>query len=148
MLSLCIITALAIPSLEIKTGVVRASPVLWEQRNWTEFEKDNQRLMKRTAIMYPHHPVIAGHSSPPLDYTGRAGWLFANLHKAKEGDTISARRCTKNVEYVVTKTWIEDEKNVANVLLKIPEGSIRIFTCFPVGRKLMRFVVEAKEVDI
>ena len=146
MLSLCMIVALSYPALDIQTGVVRSNPILWEERKWKESEADTQKIMRRKAAVFPKHPVIVGHSSPPPGYTGRAGRLFANLHKAAEGDTISVRRCNRDVEYTVTKTWIEHPKNVARVL-DVPDGSIRIFTCYPPGSTLLRFVVEARETD-
>lgn len=90
--------------------------------------------------------VIFGHSSaiPGLQPTNYAN-TFVLLDKLKKGDDITLYYKTNSYRYQVTETK-KVSPEMLDILNQTEESRLTIFTCWPPGSDLKRYVVVAKLV--
>lgn len=91
--------------------------------------------------------VIAGHSSNDLFDTGQYKFIFAQLEKLKEGDTIYANYNGVRYTYVVTKMEVVHPTQVDKLVYPTDKPVMTLITCTPLGTALNRLLVTAEQVS-
>lgn len=91
--------------------------------------------------------VLAGHSSNDLFDTGAYKFIFAQLEKLKEGDTIYANYNGVRYTYVVTKMEVVHPTEVNKLVYPTDKPVMTLITCTPLGTTLNRLLVTAEQVS-
>jgi sortase A len=90
--------------------------------------------------------VLAGHSSNDLFDTGDYKFIFAQLDKLTNGDTIYANYKGTRYTYVVTSTKVVAPTDVGSLVLNTDKPILTLLTCTPVGTSKNRLLVFAEQV--
>jgi len=91
--------------------------------------------------------VIAGHSSNDLFDGGDYKFIFAQLEKLAEGDTIYANYKGIRYTYVITKTEVVSPDNVQALVYPTEKPILTLVTCTPLGTSRDRLLVVAEQVS-
>lgn len=91
--------------------------------------------------------VLSGHSSNDLFDRGDYKFIFAQLEKLKEGDTIYANYEGKRYTYVVTKTEVVKPTQVDKLVYPTDKPILTLITCTPLGTSLNRLLVTAEQIS-
>lgn len=128
---------LAIPSLGIKTAIVRA--------NTDDLTKS---LVQYRQTSYPGElgaPVIFGHSTLPQFFRATNYLsIFSTLPTMKLGDDIFVDYAGVKYTYRVNKMYEVKPNEVWVLKQDYSNKSLKLITCVPPGTKLRRLVVEAE----
>jgi sortase A len=90
--------------------------------------------------------VILGHSSNDVFDEGKYKFVFVQLNKLNEGDTLYVNNQGVRYTYSVTRKDIIDPKEVNKVSADPSKPSIILITCEPPGTALKRLLVFADQV--
>ena len=91
--------------------------------------------------------VISGHSSNDLFDPGEYKFIFAQLEKLQEGDTIYANYKSKRYTYVITKKEVVKPTEVSKLVYPTDVPILTLITCTPLGTSLNRLRVTAEQVS-
>ncbi len=91
--------------------------------------------------------VISGHSSNDLFDRGEYKFIFAQLEKLQEGDTIYANYEGKRYTYVVTKKEVVMPTEVSKLVYPTDKPILTLITCTPLGTSEKRLLVTAEQVS-
>lgn len=90
--------------------------------------------------------VFSGHSSNDLFDPGDYKFIFAQLDKLKQGDTIFLHYESTRYTYTVTRTQVVKPNNVQALLGMDDKPYVTLITCTPLGTALNRLLVHAEQV--
>ena len=89
--------------------------------------------------------IILGHSAPPGWPTIKHDWVFTDLEKLTQGDTISIDLNNKQYTYVVKqKSIIKRGAEVPADSAAISNNVLTLISCWPPGKDYQRITVEAE----
>lgn len=91
--------------------------------------------------------VLSGHSSNDLFDGGDYKFIFAQLDKLNNGDTIYANYKGKRYTYVVTKKEVVKPTEVNKLVYPTNKPIMTLITCTPLGTSLNRLLVTAEQVS-
>ena len=91
--------------------------------------------------------VLSGHSSNDLFDGGDYKFIFAQLEKLQEGDTIYANYEGKRYTYVITKKEVVKPTEVSKLVYPTDKPMMTLITCTPLGTALNRLLVTAEQVS-
>jgi sortase A len=91
--------------------------------------------------------VLSGHSSNDLFDPGEYKFIFAQLDKLVEGDTIYANYQGKRYTYVVTKKEVVKPTEVNKLVYPTDKPVLTLITCTPLGTSTNRLLVTAEQVS-
>lgn len=91
--------------------------------------------------------VLSGHSSNDLFDPGDYKFIFAQLDKLQNGDTIYANYQGKRYTYVVTKKEVVKPTEVNKLVYASDKPILTLITCTPLGTSLNRLLVTAEQVS-
>lgn len=91
--------------------------------------------------------VIAGHSSNDLFEPGDYKFIFVQLEKLQNGDTIYANYQGKRYTYVVTKKEVVLPNNVQALIYPTNKPVMTLITCVPIGTADKRLLVTAEQIS-
>jgi len=91
--------------------------------------------------------VISGHSSNDLFDPGEYKFIFAQLDKLNNGDTIYANYEGKRYTYVVTKKEVVMPNEVSKLVYTTNKPVMTLITCTPLGTSQKRLLVTAEQVS-
>ena len=91
--------------------------------------------------------VLAGHSSNDLFDGGDYKFIFAQLEKLSEGDTIYANYESTRYTYTITKMEVVKPNEVNKLIYKTDKPVMTLITCTPIGTALNRLLVTAEQVS-
>ena len=91
--------------------------------------------------------VLSGHSSNDLFDPGEYKFIFAQLDKLVEGDTIYANYNGKRYTYVVTKKEVVKPTEVNKLVYPTSKPVLTLITCTPLGTSTNRLLVTAEQVS-
>lgn len=91
--------------------------------------------------------VLSGHSSNDLFDPGEYKFIFAQLDKLVEGDTIYANYQGKRYTYVVTKKEVVKPTEVNKLVYPTDKPVMTLITCTPLGTSTNRLLVTAEQVS-
>lgn len=91
--------------------------------------------------------VISGHSSNEVFDRGEYKFIFAQLDKLTDGDTIYANYQGKRYTYVVTKMEEVMPSQVDKLIYPTEKPVITLITCVPLGTAHRRLLVTAEQVN-
>lgn len=91
--------------------------------------------------------AISGHSSNDLFEQGDYKFVFAQLDKLNEGDTIYANYQGTRYTYTVTKKDIVKPTNVQALTYATDKPVLTLITCWPLGTADKRLLVTAEQVS-
>lgn len=91
--------------------------------------------------------VISGHSSNDLFEQGDYKFVFAQLSKLENGDTIYANYESKRYTYTVTKKEIVKPSNVKALTYQTDKPVLTLITCWPLGTADERMLITAEQVS-
>jgi sortase A len=91
--------------------------------------------------------VISGHSSNDIFDPGDYKFIFVQLDKLVNGDTIYVNNEGKRYTYVVTKKQEVQPSNVSALIYPTDKPILTLITCTPVGTTLRRLLVTAEQVS-
>ena len=91
--------------------------------------------------------VLSGHSSNDLFDPGEYKFIFAQLDKLVEGDTIYANYNGKRYTYVVTKKEVVKPTEVNKLVYPTNKPVLTLITCTPLGTSTNRLLVTAEQVS-
>lgn len=90
--------------------------------------------------------AISGHSSNDLFEPGDYKFVFAQLEKLEQGDTIYANYEGVRYTYTVTKKEIVAPTEVAKLTYPTDKPILTLITCWPLGTANKRLLVTAEQV--
>ena len=90
--------------------------------------------------------VLSGHSSNDLFDPGEYKFIFAQLDKLQEGDTLYANYQGKRYTYVVTKKEVVLPTEVSKLIYPTNKPVMTLITCTPLGTSQKRLLVTAEQV--
>ncbi len=91
--------------------------------------------------------VLSGHSSNDLFDPGDYKFIFAQLEKLQEGDTIYTHYEGVRYTYVVTKTEVVKPTQVDKLVYPTDKPILTLITCTPLGTSLNRLLVTAEQIS-
>lgn len=91
--------------------------------------------------------VISGHSSNDLFEPGDYKFIFAQLDRLENGDTIYANYKGQRYTYVVTKKEVVLPTQVDKLIYPTTKPMMTLITCTPVGTAEKRLLVTAEQVS-
>ncbi len=91
--------------------------------------------------------VLSGHSSNDLFDPGEYKFIFAQLDKLNEGDTIYANYEGTRYTYVVTKKEVVMPTEVSKLVYPTNKPVMTLITCTPLGTSEKRLLVTAEQVS-
>lgn len=91
--------------------------------------------------------VLSGHSSNDLFDSGDYKFIFAQLEKLKEGDTIYANYEGKRYTYVITKMEVVKPTQVSALVYPTDKPVMTLITCTPLGTAQNRLLVTAEQIS-
>ncbi|MDK2899032.1 MAG: sortase [Patescibacteria group bacterium] len=91
--------------------------------------------------------VIAGHSSNDLLDSGDYKFIFAQLDKLVEGDTIYLNYKSKRYTYTVTKKEVVKPTEVNKLVYTTTKPILTLITCTPIGTSINRLLVTAEQIS-
>lgn len=91
--------------------------------------------------------VLSGHSSNDLFDSGNYKFIFAQLDRLVEGDTIYANYEGVRYAYVITKKEVVKPNEVNKLIYKTDKPVMTLITCTPLGTALNRLLVTAEQVS-
>lgn len=91
--------------------------------------------------------VLSGHSSNDLFDRGDYKFIFAQLEKLKQGDTIYANYEGKRYTYVVTKMEVVKPTQVDKLIYPTDKPVLTLITCTPLGTARDRLLVTAEQIS-
>ena len=91
--------------------------------------------------------VLSGHSSNDLFDSGDYKFIFAQLEKLTEGDTLYAHYQGKRYTYVVTKKEVVKPTEVGKLVYPTTTPVLTLITCTPLGTSLNRLLVTAEQIS-
>jgi sortase A len=91
--------------------------------------------------------VIAGHSSGDIYVAGQYKFIFAQLEKLSEGDSIYMNYEGKRYTYTITKKEIVQPNEVNKLIYPTSKPVLTLITCTPLGTALNRLLVTAEQVS-
>ncbi|UTX51076.1 class D sortase [Candidatus Saccharibacteria bacterium TM7i] len=91
--------------------------------------------------------VLSGHSSNDLFDKGDYKFIFAQLDKLTDGDTIYANYKGKRYTYVVTRTEVVKPTQVDKLVYPTDKPIMTLITCTPLGTSLNRLLVTAEQIS-
>lgn len=91
--------------------------------------------------------VLSGHSSNDVFAPGDYKYIFAQLHKVVEGDTIYAHYNSVRYTYVVTRTEVVWPNEVSKLVYPTDKPVMTLITCTPIGTGKQRLLVTAEQVS-
>ena len=91
--------------------------------------------------------VVSGHSSNDLFDPGEYKFIFAQLDKLNNGDTIYANYEGKRYTYVVTKKEVVMPNEVNKLVYPTNKPVMTLITCTPLGTSQKRLLVTAEQVS-
>lgn len=91
--------------------------------------------------------VLSGHSSNDLFDRGDYKFIFAQLEKLNEGDSIYANYEGKRYTYVVTKKEVVKPTQVDKLIYPTDKPILTLITCTPLGTSLNRLLITAEQVS-
>lgn len=91
--------------------------------------------------------VLSGHSSNDLFEPGEYKFIFAQLEKLREGDTIYANYEGTRYTYVVTKREVVRPTEVSKLVYPTDKPVMTLVTCTPLGTAIDRLLVTAEQVS-
>ncbi len=91
--------------------------------------------------------VISGHSSNDLFEPGDYKFVFAQLEKLQEGDTIYANYESVRYTYTITKKEIVKPSEVSKLTYPTEQPVLTLITCWPLGTADKRLLVTAEQVS-
>jgi sortase A len=90
--------------------------------------------------------VFSGHSSNDLFDPGDYKFIFAQLNKLQQGDTIYVNYNSIRYTYTVTKTEVVKPTDVQSLYGLDDKPYLTLITCTPLGTALNRLLVKAEQV--
>lgn len=91
--------------------------------------------------------VLSGHSSNDLFDPGEYKFIFAQLDKLNDGDTIYANYQGIRYTYVVTKKEVVMPTEVGKLIYETDKPVMTLITCTPLGTSQKRLLVTAEQVS-
>lgn len=91
--------------------------------------------------------AISGHSSNDLFESGDYKFVFAQLDKLEQGDTIYANYQGVRYTYTVTKKEVVGPKDGNKLAYATDKPMLTLITCTPLGTSLNRLLVTAEQVS-
>lgn len=91
--------------------------------------------------------VLSGHSSNDLFDRGDYKFIFAQLERLKNGDTIYANYEGTRYTYVVTKMEVVKPTQVDKLIYPTDTPVLTLITCTPLGTSLNRLLVTAEQIS-
>lgn len=91
--------------------------------------------------------VFSGHSSNDLFDSGDYKFIFAQLDKLNEGDTIYMHYNGTRYTYVVTKKQVVKPTQVDALIYPTDKPMLTLITCTPLGTAIDRLLVTAEQVS-
>jgi sortase A len=91
--------------------------------------------------------VLSGHSSNDLLDRVDYKFIFAQLEKLKQGDTIYANYEGKRYTYVVTKMEVVKPTQVDKLIYPTDKPVLTLITCTPLGTARDRLLVTAEQIS-
>ena len=91
--------------------------------------------------------VLSGHSSNDLFDGGDYKFIFAQLEKLVEGDTIYANYEGKRYTYAITKREVVKPTEVGKLVYPTDKPILTLITCTPLGTSLNRLLVTAEQIS-
>ncbi len=91
--------------------------------------------------------VLSGHSSNDLFDQGEYKFIFAQLEKLTEGDTIYINYNSVRYTYTVTKKEVVKPSQVDKLVYPTDKPVLTLITCTPLGTSLNRLLVTAEQVS-
>jgi sortase A len=91
--------------------------------------------------------AISGHSSNDLFEPGDYKFVFAQLEKLENGDTIYANYEGTRYTYTITKKEIVAPSEVAKLTYPTEKPILTLITCWPLGTANKRLLVTAEQVS-
>lgn len=91
--------------------------------------------------------VLSGHSSNDLFDSGDYKFIFAQLEKLVEGDTIYTNYEGKRYTYAVTKREVVKPTEVNKLVYPTDKPILTLITCTPLGTSLNRLLVTAEQIS-
>lgn len=90
---------------------------------------------------------LAGHSSNDIFGAGEYKFIFAQLEKLENGDTIYANYEGTRYTYTVTKKEIVTPAEVSKLTYPTDKPVMTLITCWPIGTANKRLLVTAEQVS-
>ncbi len=91
--------------------------------------------------------AISGHSSNDLFEAGDYKFVFAQLEKLEQGDTIYANYEGTRYTYTITKKEIVAPTEVSKLTYQTDKPVLTLITCWPLGTANKRLLVTAEQVS-
>lgn len=91
--------------------------------------------------------VFSGHSSNDLFEPGEYKFIFAQLEKLREGDTIYANYEGTRYTYIVTKREVVRPTEVSKLVYPTDKPVMTLITCTPLGTAIDRLLVTAEQIS-
>lgn len=91
--------------------------------------------------------VISGHSSNDLFDSGNYKFIFAQLERLNEGDTIYANYKGIRYTYIVTKKEVVRPNQVDKLVYATDKPVMTLITCTPLGTALNRLLITAEQIS-
>lgn len=91
--------------------------------------------------------VLSGHSSNDLFEPGNYKFIFAQLDKLQNGDTIYVNYQGTRYTYTVTKQEVVQPTNVQALIYPTTKPVLTLITCTPLGTSLNRLLVTAEQIS-
>lgn len=91
--------------------------------------------------------VLSGHSSNDLFDGGDYKFIFAQLEKLENGDTLYANYNGTRYTYVVTKKEVVKPTEVSKLVYSTTKPVMTLITCTPLGTSTNRLLVTAEQVS-
>lgn len=91
--------------------------------------------------------VLSGHSSNDLFDTGDYKFIFAQLDKLQNGDTIYVNYNSVRYTYTVNNKQVVKPSEVSALYGKTDKPYLTLITCTPLGTSLNRLLVTAEQVS-
>lgn len=90
--------------------------------------------------------VLSGHSSNDLFDNGEYKFIFAQLEKMQNGDTIYSNYKGKRYTYIVRRKEVVMPNEVSKVVMDTDKPWLTLITCTPIGTAEKRLLVFAEQV--
>jgi sortase A len=91
--------------------------------------------------------VIAGHSSNDLFDTGDYKFIFAQLDRLVEGDTIYINYQSIRYTYSVTSKEVVEPTDIDKVAIATDKPLLTLVTCTPLGTSRYRLLIKAEQIN-
>lgn len=91
--------------------------------------------------------AISGHSSNDLLDPGDYKFIFSQVEKLQEGDSIYANYKGKRYTYIVTKKEVVEPSEIDKLIYPTTKPVMTLITCTPLGTSLSRLLVIAEQTS-